>query len=310
MDKNSESQETRPERSFRNTYRLEEGKNKNGLIIGFVTGLVLLTVIIIFLFSGPSDYEKGLQFIHQKQYSEAMVEFQKVEPGDKDFNKAQSKINYINGKNAFNDGLYPQAQVYLSKVEMSDEFYQESQLMIDKTKVSERENDLTSLSEKINEVNKDTLIVIEKDGETTDNINNNNDKSDEAVTDNSKNEKANMLYITSLEKLINNYKILFNNAKDAGDVSKKETMRLMDSICNETENLDYAVSEKNAMVMELKSLTGTWMQKSLTYLNSNNNENKVNAENSAGTMDKNKEDYEKQYTLMINMLKKVKTYFS
>jgi len=313
MEKNPNIIETTPEGTKRIIDQHEDRKSKNGLVIGLATGLILTTVIIMFyLLSGPSDYEKGLQFIHQKQYSEALVEFQKVEPEDKDFRMAQSKINYINGKKAFNDGLYPQAEVYLTKVEVSDEYYQESQLMIDKTKLAKRQNDFDSLSEKVNNGRKDTLIIMEKVAETSDkNTNNiNNDNINQAVPKTKNDENANRLYISSLEKLINNYKILFANAKDAGLVSKGEKIKLMDSIYNETVKLDYTVSDRNAMVMELKNLTGLWMQKSITYLNSMNNDNKENADTSVGTRDKNKEEYEKQFTLMNNMLKKVKTYFS
>ncbi|MCY7360718.1 MAG: hypothetical protein LH629_01410, partial [Ignavibacteria bacterium] len=313
MEKNPNILETTPEGTKRIIDQHEDRKSKNGLIIGLVTGLILTTVIIMFyLLSGPSDYEKGPQFIHQKQYSEALVEFQKVETEDKDFRMAQSKINYINGKKAFNDGLYPQAEVYLTKVEVSDEYYQESQLMIDKTKLAKRQNDFDSLSEKVNNGRKDTLIIMEKIAETSDkNTNNiNNDNINQAVPKTKNDENANRLYISSLEKLINNYKILFTNAKDADLVSKGEKIKLMDSIYNETVKLDYTVSDRNAMVMELKNLTGLWMQKSITYLNSMNNDNKENADTSVGTTYKNKEEYEKQFTLMNNMLKKVKTYFS
>ncbi|MEP7145734.1 MAG: hypothetical protein ABI792_01860, partial [bacterium] len=97
------------------------------LILGGL-GALLIAVILYFALSGESNYEKGVKYLKQKQYTEALVDFQKVDPGDKDFRMAQSKINYINGLKSYNDNMYPQAKTYLTKVDPADEYYRESQL--------------------------------------------------------------------------------------------------------------------------------------------------------------------------------------
>ncbi|MDQ3193377.1 MAG: hypothetical protein M3P82_00115 [Bacteroidota bacterium] len=104
-DHNSDSEITNdalPERNKTFTYWLA------------VLGALLLAVILYFALSGESDYEKGVKYLNQKQYSEALVEFQNVDPGEKEFRMAQSKINYINGLRSYNDNMYPQAKTYLS----------------------------------------------------------------------------------------------------------------------------------------------------------------------------------------------------
>ena len=55
-----------------------------------------------------------------------------VKPSDKNFQLAQSKINYIYGIRAYNDNQMAQANVYLSKVIPGDEYYGESQLLLEK----------------------------------------------------------------------------------------------------------------------------------------------------------------------------------
>src|ERR1700694_3588473 len=93
------------------TYTREEEETKKtntNVIIAVVVGIVIvIAAIIIFSQSGKSHYDRGADFLRQKQYSEATSEFQKVDSGDKEFSRSQPKLNYINGLLAFNNGLMP-----------------------------------------------------------------------------------------------------------------------------------------------------------------------------------------------------------
>src|SRR5260221_5627822 len=116
--------------------------------VSIISALLLLSVITLLFtgcsYFGMSNYEKGTIFLKDKKFSEALHEFQKVDPDNTNFTNAQSKINYINGLLAFNDGRKSEASVFLSKVLTNDEYYHDSQLMLEKINEANIENDLQS----------------------------------------------------------------------------------------------------------------------------------------------------------------------
>jgi len=62
-----------------------------------------------------SEYDKGVHMLNEKKYDQALVEFGKVETSDDNFKRAQSKINYVNGLNAFNKSKFDEAKNYFDK---------------------------------------------------------------------------------------------------------------------------------------------------------------------------------------------------
>ncbi len=132
----------------KNTDDMQSRKaNKNNIIVvvGIFILLAIVSVVILwYVFLRESDYEKGTNFYKDKKFTEALYEFQKVDPDNKNFGNAQSKINYINGLQSFNDGKMTEAIVFLSKVRTDDEYFQDAQRMLEKINEASTGNDLQS----------------------------------------------------------------------------------------------------------------------------------------------------------------------
>lgn len=267
-------------------------RERNKLILPLVvTGVVLFLIIMYFALSGDSHYDRGLQYLKQDQYTEALVEFQKVDTDEKDFRMAQSKINYINGLLAYKDGVHPQAKVYLTKVEPSDEYYRESRLMIDKIDLASRQGNLESLNEKLKQ-DKDTVIIKEKVIETSP------DKVGEAETP-KEDLATSRKYVSSLQNLSSKFEALYQSAKNSSIESKKVFINDMDSLYSEFKKLG-SVSGKSGTVSELQQVADSWMQKRISYINRLIAENSVNETNSSLAL---KEEGDKDYKLLQTMIR-------
>ena len=135
-----------------------EPKNKtpwNNNVIYTVIGslfTIMLVAVIIILINRSTDYEHGVLYMHSNDLNAAMVEFQKIPPDDRMYEMAQSKMNYINGLNAYNKNDTEQANSYLSKVDESDEYYPDAKLMLDRIAISSKTANLNSLNEKVKKV--------------------------------------------------------------------------------------------------------------------------------------------------------------
>ncbi|MBK8551992.1 MAG: hypothetical protein IPL53_13375 [Ignavibacteria bacterium] len=265
-------------------------QNTNLKIILSGLGLLILMVVLYFALSGESDYEKGVKYLNEKQYSQALVEFQKVDTNEKDFKLAQSKINYINGLNASTQGLNPQALMFLSKVDPADEYYNESRLMIEKINLANRRVDLENLSEKVNQTN-DTLVIIDKTGDgSTD-----SESQTKAETSLTKNEKP---LPKLFQKSVTEFEKQFRLGETASADNKKKYLLILDSLYNEfsgyeiTKNSDQSVAEVNKAVSD-------WMQIRLDFLNT---QIAGNAENNTNSLRQVKEEGDKAYFKIQNLL--------
>ncbi|MDQ3019549.1 MAG: hypothetical protein M3R36_03120 [Bacteroidota bacterium] len=246
--------------------------NDRRKLIWIISGIVavLLIVILFFAMNGDSNYERGDKYLKQKQYSEALVEFQNVETDDKDFRMAQSKINYINGLRAFNDGLKPEAKSYLLRVDPKDEYYNEAVLMIDKINLATKESDLQKLSDALKN-NKDTVIIREKIADTS------GQKISEAGTV-SKSDDKSKIYILNLEKLVKDFESHYLIARNTKTSSKEEYV-VMDSLYNKFTELDNPGSAPENV--ELKDLSNTYMQKRIEYIQKRLGDNSATATETA-----------------------------
>src|SRR4030095_791772 len=139
-------------------------KRNSNAIIYVLSALLIIGFVVIVLLSKKSHYEEGNEYLRQKQYTEALSEFQKVDADDKDFRLAQSKINYINGLRAFNDSLFQEAAVYLTKVDNDDEYRHDAQLMLDKIRDMENKASDDQLKQR------DTVIIKHEIAEKTQKI--------------------------------------------------------------------------------------------------------------------------------------------
>ena len=235
-------------------------------------------------------YEQGKEYISKKQYTLAISEFQKINAGEKDFRLAQSKINYIQGLLSFNDSLFETAEVQLVKVASDDEFYHESQLMLDK--INKRK--LSTLIPRT-----DTLIVREEETGS---------KGEEKTKDKIKVEVETDFDITKKftsqqRSLIENFQSAYANAYSAAVDSKKKYLDDMRSIAERLNALSYEAKEKDPSALELKKRTTSWMNKRIEFIQKIIKEKTEKETNTSRSL---KEEGDKLYFAVTEQLKKLK----
>lgn len=275
-------------------------KNTALYTIFAVLGLFLIILIAYMAFSKDSHYDKGMKYLQAKDYNSALMEFQNVSPGDKEFRRAQNKINYINGYKAFNEGNFDKAKVYLSEIDPADEYYNESKLMLDKIAGDLRETELqTQLAQEKNK--KDTVIIKQKEP-----VNNKNNEKEKNPVKN-KDEEISKKYVTRVENLMNKFQSVYQSAENASVESKKNYVSNMSSIMSQLNSLSYSAGEKNAMVVDLKIDAAKWMSKRIDYINKLISENSVGVTN---TTRMSKEEGDKLYNIAKSQLTKTKGFYN
>jgi len=271
-------------------------KNKSLRIFVPAKVIILLIAILFIGCSSDSQYEKGNKFLKQKQYTESLSEFQKIGSEDKYYSSAQSKINYINGLQAYNTGLMKEASVYLAKVTTDDEYYHDSQLMIDNINKSGNTTAIESTSEEINK-NDDSVNKPE---------NNKQPKIKEPkpkLTD----DEINKAYVSSIESKISKFNSVCQNAMTAAVETKMILVKSMTSIHSEFSKINNNAGVKNAEVQEFRRLEDTWMDRRIAYINKLIADNTVTETNNSRSL---KEESDKLYNMMMKQLAKVKGIYS
>lgn len=290
--------EGNPEKNYMKALKDKQLENetleeKNGylkFILGAI-GFISIIVILFFLINADSHYEKGVKFLSEKNYSEALFEFQKVEPGEKEFKMAQSKINYINGLVASGQNAYSSALMSLAKVDRSDEYYNEAQLLIEKINSENKRVNLESLSKQLNKV-ADTVIIKEVLVEAaTEQVN-------EAEAKTSVNKNTNPLLVP-LQKLITQFEYQYQASGNSPGTSKKEYLKQMDSLYN------YHISNNltrkgDAAVIEINNATESWMQKRIVLVNELMKEKSGQVSETARMI---KEEGDRMYAKLLKLLK-------
>src|SRR4030095_11244391 len=267
------------------------GKNNTNAVIYFLGIVLIAVVIVVVLVSKKSPYEQGTEYLREKQYSEAFSEFLKVDASDKDFRLAQSKINYINGLRAFNDSLFQEAAVYLTKVDNDDEYRHDAQLMLDKIRDMENKASDDQLKQR------DTVIIKHEIAEKTQKI-------QVPPTDYEINRK----YISRVEGLINKFESQYQSARFAPVRSKKEDSANMSSSMSQLIGISDTPKQSDPGVTELKRLVNLWMDKRIAFIDRLVSENSVSETNTSRSL---KEEGDKLYYAVTNQMKKVKgSYFN
>ena len=94
--------------------------------------LSFIILLIILFFAGcKNNYEKGMELLKNNEYDKALTEFNKIDSLNKDFNKAKSKINYVNGVINFNENNLVTAYKYLNLINGDDEYFKEAKILRD-----------------------------------------------------------------------------------------------------------------------------------------------------------------------------------
>lgn len=252
--------------------------------------LILIIFITIAGCSATGHYENGKELLAKKQYPEAIAEFQKVEAGHKDFRLAQSKIAYIQGLQAFNDSLFNAAEVQLARVSGDDEYYHESQLMLDK--ITQRKND-TYIPKT------DTLVIREEVSGTK-----GEEKSKEKIKVEVKSDaELTTEFIKKEIELIEKFESLYQSAYTAGVESKSNYLSNMKSVASRLNALDYGAKEKDVYALELRQKATAWMNKRVEFITRLVNDNTIRETNTSRSL---KEEGDKLYYGVTQQMKKTK----
>jgi len=237
----------------------EASKNQNAFykyLLAGVGALLVLLVLFFILNNNESHYEKGVKYTREKQYTQAIIEFQKVEPEDKDFALAQSKINYINGLKAAEQGSNSEALVFLNKVNPSDEYYRESRLMIEKIELLNNRAKLENLNESMSKT-KDTIVVKIPSEKT----------SEEPVTEAETSFTDTRKPATyPVRNLVSEFKKQFDLANRESKDKKRTQLIILDSLYNNFRATDNS-RETNPTVIEINKNISMWMQNRIDFIN-------------------------------------------
>lgn len=266
-----------------------------GLLIGFFLIAVTAIIVIGFLYFGESDYEKGLNYYKDKKFTEALYEFQKVGPDDKNFSEAQSSINYIKGLQAFNEGNEKEAMFLLAKVRSDDRYYRDAELMMEKYDQASTGNDLQS---QIDALAKKETVVIQK--EYTGTTRKEADPVDPVVL---RDKELSQKYISEVSGSISKFENLYQSARTAPVTSKSDYNKGLESAHKQFNSLKYTANNKDAGVTELSRLTGDWMNKRIAFIRQLIMDKTISE---TGTSTSLKEQGDRLYSSVIAQLNKVK----
>lgn len=254
---------------------------------------LLFAVAAIVLLSGcqkTGHYEAGMEHLSNKQYSEAIAEFQKIDLGEKQYTLAQSKISYIQGMLAFRDSLFDVAEIQLLKVKSDDEFYHESQLMLEKIKLR---NTAVYIP------NTDTLVIRD---ETTGSKGTEREK-DKVKVEVETDEAITKKFINEEIQLIEKFESLYQSGYKASVESKKNYLSNMQSVAGRLNALSYNAKEKDAHALDLKQKAAQWMNKRIEFISRLINDNTAAETNTSRSL---KEEGDKLYYAVTTQMKKVR----
>lgn len=270
-----------------------ERSGGKGLMFAVIGALVLVVIVVLVLMSREGHYEKGNNYLKEKRYAEALSEYNKIDANEKEFAAAQSKINYINGLEAYNKNMYDAAELYLSKVAANDEYFDAAQLMREKMKLLTEQNNKPKIDSVVSR--KDTIIIKQETPNTPGTT-----KVEEAVNDADLSKR----FYAKLDRIINSFEGQYQSASVAEIPSKKDYLSKMESLRRDLINSVYEAKEKDADLVQLKNDINTWVDKRIAYINKLISENSANVTNTSRSI---KEEGDKLYFKMNTQRSKVKS---
>ncbi len=219
-------------------------KSKGGVKWGFIIVITLLVGVIgvmtYMLFFNTSDYEQGMIYLKDKQYEAALVEFQKVPPADKDYNFAQSKINYITGLKLFDENKLEEAKPYLKEVALNDEYANEVKFMLEKIDNFEKQK---TLEEQLAEDQRKLIEDAQK--ETEQKI---------------KDTEAAKKYVSEIIRVIDKFESEYQLAKLENSTSIKKNLRALNDFRQQMLDVKYDAENQDQQVLDFRSLADQMMK--------------------------------------------------
>lgn len=227
--------------------RTDNERKKPVLLISIIVVLVLSIIAIsYYAFLYQSDYEVGIQYLGQRQYKEALYKFQEIPPTSKDYNNAQSKINYINGLTLFDEKKYVESKEFLEKVSMADEYYNETRLMLSRIEEVLQAEELTRQLEHDDE---GSLKDAEKDLEQK-----------------IREQDAARSYARTLVRLQDKFAAEFKLAELENAEGMKKNLRNLNDIRQEMLDINYVSTTPEQLLYEFKELVNAWMNNRINVL--------------------------------------------
>lgn len=221
--------------------RPHERKNNKPVLLLSIIGILVVVIIAIsyYAFLYQSDYEVGIQYLGQRQYKEALYKFQDIPPTSKDYNNAQSKINYINGLILFDEKKFSEAKEFLEKVSMTDEYYNETRLMLSRI---EEILQAEELARQLEQDDEGTIEDAEKELE-------------QKIRD----QDAARSYARTLIRLQDKFAAEFRLAELEDAAGMRKNLRNLNDIRQEMLDINYTSRTPEQLLMEFKELLNAWM---------------------------------------------------
>ncbi|MCB0724164.1 MAG: phage tail tape measure protein [Ignavibacteriae bacterium] len=216
------------------------GGAKWGFIIVITLLIGVIGVMTYLLFFNTSPYEQGVIYLREKQYEAALIEFQKVPPADKDYNFAQSKINYITGMQFFNENKLDEAKPFLKQVAVNDEYANEVKFMLEKIDTFEKQK---VLEDQLAEDQKKLIEDAQK--ETEQKI---------------KDTEAAKKYFSELTRLIDKFESEYQLSKLESSSTMKKNLRNLNDIRQQMLDISYEADNQDQQVLDFRSLTDQLMK--------------------------------------------------
>lgn len=225
-----------------------ESRNKKPVLLLSIIGLLVVVIIVIsyFAFLYQSDYEVGIQYLGQRQYKEALYKFQEIPPTSKDFNNAQSKINYINGLFHYEEKKYAEAKEYLEKVSLTDEYFNETRLMLNQI---EEILQAEELARQLDQNDEGALEDAEKELE-------------QKIRD----QDAARVYARSLVRLQDKFAAEFKLAELEDATGMRKNLRNLNDIRQEMLDQTYTSTTPEQQLIEFKEILNAWMNNRINVI--------------------------------------------
>jgi hypothetical protein len=227
--------------SFDVPKRKNSGGGRKWAFITIITLLIgVISVMTYMLFFNTSNYEQGVIYLREKQYEAALIEFQKVPPADKEYNFAQSKINYITGMQLFNENNLIEAKPFLKDVAVNDEYANEVKFMLEKIELDEKQQ---VLQEQLQEDEQKKIEDAQK--ETEQKI---------------KDSEAGRKYLAELLKLADKFESEYQISRVESSAAMKKNLRNLTELRQQVAEVKYDAENPDQQIVDFKSLLNQMMK--------------------------------------------------
>ena len=189
------------------------------------------------------------------------------------------------GQNAYSPAL-----MSLAKVDRSDEYYNEAQILIEKINNENKRVNLESLSKQLNKV-ADTVIIKEVPAETA------NEQESVAMANKSFDKKTNPL-LAPLQKLITQFEYQYQASENSQGTSKMKFLKTMDSLYNYQSRVNL-IRKGDAAIIEINKTIESWMQNRIALINELINDKSGRESETARMI---KEEGDRMYSKLLTLL--------